>query len=127
MCKMCKGEKVNFWDFARQEHQYNKDRVPRKERTYVCGKCGTKFHMAKTKIMSEFITRCAAIVAVFELLAMTEVLDVGRLFGLNLNFLTEKIVESIVFIAFIILIFPLLVILNSFVHWIFGKSIRWIA
>lgn len=127
MCKRCKGEKVNFWDFARQEHQYNKDRVPRKERTYICEKCGTKFRMAKTKIMSEFITRCAAIVAVFELLAMTEVLDVGRLFGLNLNFMTEKIVECIVFIAFIILIFPLLVILNSFVHWIFGKSIRWIA
>ena len=38
-----------------------------------------------------------------------------------------KVVESLFFILFIIAIFPLLIILNSFVHWIFGKSIRWIA
>ena len=127
MCKKCRGEKVGFWDFAVQEHQYNKERIPRKERTYTCTACGTRFRMAKTKIMSEFITRCMAIVAVFELLAMTEALEIAHIFGWNLNFMTEKIVESIFFILFIVLIFPLLIILNSFVHWIFGKSIRWIA
>ena len=127
MCKKCKGEKVGFWDFAAQEHQYNKQKVPRRDRCYVCKKCGTKFHMTKTKIMSEFIVRCLAIVAVIEMLAMTESIGIACLFGTEISFVTAKVIESLFFIAFIILIFPLLVILNSFVHWIFGKSIRWIA
>ena len=127
MCKKCKGEKVSFRDFASQERIYNKQRIPRRERHYVCSECGTKFHMVKTKIMSEFFLRCFGIVAVIEMLAMTETLGISRIFGTDIGFVAAKVVESLFFIAFIIAIFPLLIILNSFVHWIFGKSIRWIA
>ncbi len=125
MCKKCRDRKICFNDFYAQERQYIKNNVEKKDRTYICSACGAKYRVTKTKILTEFAVRFFAVVGVLEILSELEHVDLSTVVGMKQNFFVDKLLEIAMFVILCIICFPLILRLNSFVHWIFSRPIKW--
>ena len=125
MCKKCRDRMVCFSDFHKQNRQYIKDKVDKKDRTYICSGCGTKYRVTKTKILTEFAVRFFAVVGILEVLSMLETIDSSVLLGMKQDFFIDKLIEVVLFMIMCIVFYPLILRLNSFVHWIFSRPIKW--